>query len=241
MMIKRIPTAVLFLVFFPFFVSCAARVSGSLLADGQADMNISASLEPRMTMLITGLAAASGTVQPGAALLSGPSISASMSAAPGVASVSLVNTTPSAIEGPVKISQLGDFLAHGNANDFFSFEQSSAEKNGRCAIDFNLASGPEILSLISPEINDYLDALMAPIATGEELTKTEYLTVVGSVYGRGIADEISQAIIHVSIDFPGLVQSARGGTFSGRKAEFNIPLLDLLVLEAPFRYEVTWR
>ena len=34
---------------------------------------------------------------------------------------------------------------------------------------------------------------------------------------------------------------SKGGAFSGRKAEFEIPLIDLLVLEAPLSYEVTWR
>jgi len=225
--------------------SCAARINGSLLSDGQADLSVYASLEPRMTMLIGGIAAASGMVAPGAPLLNGPSISASMSAAPGVASVSLANRTPAAVEGPVKISRLGDFLAPGmdggNARGFITFEQGAASQGGRCAIDLSLDSGPEILSLMSPEIGDYLAALMAPLATGERLTKTEYLALVSSVYGRGIADEIAGAAINAAIDFPGQVQSARGGTFSGRRAQFAIPLLDLLVLETPLSYEIRWR
>ena len=229
------------LVSLPFFASCAARVSGTLQADGQADLNVYAALEPRMTMLLGTLAAASGTAQPGAPLLNGPSISASMSATPGVESASLANRTPSAIEGPVRVSQIGDFLAHGSAQGFISFEQGTASRDGRCAVNLSRDSGPQILSLISPEIGMYLSALMAPLATGEELTRAEYLLLVGSVYGRGIADEISQAAIHASVDFPGQIRSARGGTFSGRRAEFAIPLLDLLVLETPLSYEVVWR
>jgi len=37
------------------------------------------------------------------------------------------------------------------------------------------------------------------------------------------------------------VQSVRGGTFSGRRAEFSIPLVDILVMETPLSYEVVWR
>jgi hypothetical protein len=223
--------------------SCAAQISGSLKGDGQADLQIRAALEPRMTALIGGLAAASGTAQPGAPILDGPAIAASMSSAPGVASVSLKNTAPAAIEGPVKIAKIGDFLAPvaapGKAS-FITFEQN-ARGSGKCAITLSLASGPEILALISPEISDYLSALMAPLATGEAMTKAEYLTLVGSVYGKGIADEISKAAVRASIEFPGQVQSARGGTFSGKRAEFAIPLLDILVLETPLSYEVAWR
>lgn len=225
----------------PFFSSCAGRVSGALLADGQADLNVYASLEPRMTMLIGALALASGTAQQGAPLLNGPAISASMADAPGVESASFRNLSPAAIEGPVKISRLSDFLASGKSSGFISFEQGGASKNGRCSIDLDLESGPQILDLISHEIGAYLSALMAPLATGEILTKTEYLMLVSSVYGRGISDEIAQAAIHAAVDFPGQVQSAKGGTFSGRRAEFQIPLLDLLVLETPLSYEVTWR
>jgi hypothetical protein len=221
-------------------VSCAAQINGALKGDGQADLQIRAALEPRMTALMGGLVAASGAVQPGALILNGPAIAASMSAAPGVASASFKNTAPAAIEGPVKIAQIGDFLAPAKAS-FIDFEQNARGGGGKCTINLSLASGPEILTLISPEISDYLSALMAPLATGEAMTKAEYVLLAGSVYGRGIADEISKAVIRASIEFPGPVQSAQGGTFSGRRAEFAIPLLDILVMETPLSYEVVWR
>ncbi|MDR0456459.1 MAG: hypothetical protein LBH20_07240 [Treponema sp.] len=230
--------------------SCTAQISGSLKVDGQADLNIYAALEPRMTALIGGLAAASGAVQPGAPILNSSAIAASMSSAPGIASVALKNIAPAAIEGPIKVSRISDFLASGKTGNkaqgsrsftFITFEQSKSSTGGKCTVNFNRNSGPEALGLISPEIGDYLAALMAPLATGEVLTKAEYLTLVGSVYGKGIADEISQAFVRAFIDFPGQVQSAKGGTFSGRRAEFAIPLLDILTLEKPLSYEVVWK
>jgi hypothetical protein len=236
---KRMLFLCIFTVFLVFFISCTARISGTLYGDGQAELHIYAALEPRITALIGGFALISGSVQPGAPILSGPAISASMSSAPGIDSVSFLNVSPAAIEGPVKISHIGDFLKGNKTSGFINFEQSSA--GGRCTISLDLESGHEILGLISSEISDYLNALMAPLATGEILKKAEYLTLVGNVYGRGIADEIARASVSVSINFPGQVQSVKGGTFSGRRAEFNIPLLDILVLETPLFYEVTWR
>jgi hypothetical protein len=239
------------LVFLLVFLSCTARINGSLLGDGQANLQIYAALEPRMTMLLSGLAAASGTMQQGAPLLNGPAIATSMAAAPGVASVSFQNTSPVSIEGSVAISKVGDFLSPGTVagkpQNFIAFflnppaVGSTTASGGRCSVNLSLNTGPEILALISPDIGAYLAALMAPLATGEALKKTEYVALVTSVYGKGIADEISQASIRASIEFPGPVLSARGGTFSGRRAEFTIPLLDVLVLETPLRYEVIWR
>jgi len=216
-------------------ISCAARIDGSLAADSSAALSVSMSMEPRMTALIRTLAAVGGQTGP---VLDGPSIARSMSAAPGVASASLRNTTPSAVEGQVRISRIGDFLSATDGRSFIAFEQG--QSGGRCGININRENGPVVLELLSSEISGYLNALMAPIATGESLSKTEYLELVASFYNRAISDEIAGSRIRASLEFPGTVSSVRGGTFSGRRAEFDIPLVDLLVLETPLRYEVNW-
>jgi hypothetical protein len=162
-----------------------------------------------------------------------------MSSAPGIASVSFRNTTPSAIEGTVRISSINEFLSAADnenpQNRFIVFEQRRLELN------INRENGSVILELLSPEIADYLNALMAPVATGEELDKSEYLELVASFYNKAISDEIAGSRIRVSIEFPGSITSVRGGTFSGRRADFDIPLLDLLVLETPVVFQVEWR
>jgi len=190
-----------------------------------------------MSALIMGFAAAAG-IAPGTAILDGPAIAVSMAAAPGIASVSLSNTSPVSIEGQIQASHVGELLA-GGGTDFITFEQTAG--GGRFTASLDRDSGRAILALISPDITNYLAALMAPVATGEVMTRDEYLFLVGMVYGGGIAEEISNATIRAWIDFPGPIQSARGGTFSGRRAEFVIPLLDILVLETPLSYEVVWR
>jgi hypothetical protein len=220
------------------FLSCAVRISGPLNADGSAEFNISASLEPRTAALIRGLSAAAGTpASPNSSVLDGKVITQSMSAAPGINSVFFTNSAPAAIDGQVQISKVDEFLATGGRR-FVSFERTVT--GGRCLISISLETGPEILAMLSSEISDYLSALMAPIATGESLKKAEYLDLVSSVYGRAISDEIANSRIRASISFPAAVRSVTGGTASGRQAEFNIPLVDLLVLETILSYEVTW-
>ena len=228
------------LLLFPVLLlsSCTARVSGSLHSDGRADLNIYASLEPRMTALIRNFAAVGGAPA-GAPILDGAALSASMSAAPGIASVLLRNRTPSSIEGTIAIARIADFLRHGEAAGFIGFEQRAAG-GGRLTVTVDLDSGPDILALISPEISDYLGVLMAPLSTGEAMTAAEYLSLVTMVYGGGIAEEISRAVISVSVDLPGPVRSVTGGTFSGRRASFEVPLLGILVLETPLSYEIIW-
>jgi len=239
-MMKKLILAVVTTALLTAFLSCASQINGSLTGDGQADLNIRARLEPKISDFIRRLSAASGTAAPDT-LLNGPEMAKSMSNAPGVASVTLKNTSPSSIEGPVKISRISDFLSSGQVSGLISFEQKNASGEGVCAVNLSLASGPWLLSLLSPEITGYLSALMAPIATGEALTKAEYLALVGSFYGKAIADEISGSSIRASVNFPGAIQSVKGGTFTGKRADFEIPLIDILVLETPLNYEVVWK
>jgi hypothetical protein len=227
------------LVSFAIFSSCAARISGELKRGGSGDFTVSTGLEPRISSLIRSFAAMAGGGSAEAPVLNGQAISRSMSAAPGVESADLRNTGPVALEGPVKITNIGDFLAPARDKKGFIILEESAS-GGRLRLTLNRDLGPDILSLISAEITDYLSALMAPIATGEALSKAEYLELVASVYGKPIADEIAGAFIRASVDFPGQLRSVQGGSFSGKRAEFRVPLLDVLVLESPLVYEAAW-
>ena len=228
-----------FLIIAVLFSSCAARISGQFDSKGAGNFTVSASLQPRISGLIRSFQALGGAQQ-GSNIVDGEGIAESMAGAPGIAAVSFRNTAPSAIDGQVKITRIDNFLALGSAGGIVRFEQAAGKQGGTCTIYLDRNMGPEMLALLSPEIAAYLEALMAPLATGEAMGKDEYLELVGSVYGKGIADEIAQSVISASIDFPGKVQNVKGGAFLGSRAEFKIPLLDLLVLEAPLSYSVLW-
>jgi hypothetical protein len=222
-------------VIVPLF-SCAARINGSVSADGSGLFSVEMSLGPRMTSMIRSLNSASG--QDDALILDGQAIAKSMSME-GVTSVSFKNTGPAAVEGEFRIFNINRFLTAGDKGGFVTFTQGS--NVGSCKIDINLKNGPVILENLSPEITDYLNALMAPIATGEAMSKSEYLDLVATFYNRNISNEIATSMIHAVIDFPGNISSVKGGTFSGKRAVFDISLLDFLVLETPLVCEVEWR
>jgi hypothetical protein len=121
---------------------------------------------------------------------------------------------------------------------FITYSEGPNSSSITVVLDRN--SAPLLISRLSPEVNDYLSALMAPVALGEYMAAGEYLNLVAMVYGRPLADEIAAARIRASIEFPRPVTSVSGGSSGGRQAEFDIPLLDILVLEKPLRYEVNW-
>jgi len=224
--------AVLFL-----FPSCSGRITAQLVQDGSGSLQLQAGLEPNMIALIRSLNRLGGN-QAGP-LLDAAALNRSLQAASGIASSALRNTGQERIEGTVRISRIGDLLSSG-ANRFIRYEAASGTSPGRLAIRLDRNSVPQILSQVSPEAVDYLSALMAPAATGESLSKGEYLLLVQSVYGKALSDEIAASRVTAAITMPGTVKSVRGGTSSGREARFDIPLVDLLVLEHPLDYEITW-
>ncbi|MDR1972166.1 MAG: hypothetical protein LBQ46_09620 [Treponema sp.] len=221
--------------------SCGASISGKLERGGVGDFNVSAALEPGAAAKIRDfLAFSQGNPGGGELLINAPAIARSMSNAPGVAQVNFRNTGSAALEGLVKIANIGDFLAPSGKAGFISFQENPGG-GGRVAITLNREAAPDMLSLISPDVTYYLMALFAPIATGDELSKEEYLIQVNLFHGPAVAGEISRASVRSQVEFPGPLVSVRGGTFSGSRAEFIIPLADLLVLEQPLSYEAVWR
>ena len=226
------------------FSACSGRIDGTIKADGSADLIVEASLEPRISALIRSLSAMGSG---GGLVIDGQAISRIMATAPGVASVTLRNTNDAALAGTIAISHIDTFLELPTTLPvrpplniptarFIQYDPA-----GSLVISVDRRSGPHLLALLSEEVNDYLSALMAPVSTGESLSRSEYLNLVTSIYGRPVADEIAAARILVVLEFPRAITEIKGGTYQGRRAQFSISLPDLLVLERPLVYEVYWR
>ena len=218
--------------------ACSARIEGLVREGGEAEISLKTSLEPRTTSLLRSLRGFMGEAS-SPPILDGESISRSMAAAPGIRAVSLKNTGQETLEGTILISQVGDFLSSGG-NTFITYTQGRESGRSSIVVVLDLNSAPGIISRLSPEVEEYLSALMAPAAQGERMTRQEYLALVASIYGKPLADEIAAARILAGIEFPRQIVSIRGGNAVGRRAEFDVPLQDILVLEEPLRYEVNW-
>jgi hypothetical protein len=228
---------------------CSGRIDGALRQDLSAELSLEITIEPRMAAMLRSLSslAARSQADPGAPknnaprnnvpVISGPAIARSMAAAPGILSAELDNTGPAGIAGTISVSRVdGLFALPGAAERFITL--GAGDK--RLGILLNREIAPLLLAMISANVRDYLSALFAPAATGEPLSKAEYLELVEDIYGKALADEIAAAEIAVTIVFPGAISSVKGGSFSGSSASFIIALADILVLENPLEYEVVW-
>jgi hypothetical protein len=225
---------------------CSGRVEGALRRDGSAEFDLEIRIEPRMTAMLRSLSSLGGSArrQPerNAPAINAPAIARSMAAAPGILSADLANTGPAGIAGTIRVSRVDALFALPDAAArFVTLESGGETGDNRLFVMLDRETAPRLLAMISADVRDYLSALFAPAATGDPLSRAEYLELVGDIYGEALADEIAAAEIAVVIGFPGPVISAKGGTFNGASAAFAIPLVDILVLEAPLEYEVIWK
>lgn len=223
---------------------CSAKIEGNLYQNGSAELRVEAALEPQMISLLRRFQALGGASAAGnTPVLDGPAMAQSMTAAPGIASVSFHNTGPAAIAGTIGIFRVDDFLSQPNQAGGSSF--ITYDPAGMLRLSLDRRSAPQVFKLFSPELKDYLTNLMAPAADVEfqkEIhTKKEYLEMLGFIYPAGLVQEIAAARISALLDFPGPVTGVQGGGAQGRQARFSIPLIDVLVLETPLVYEVRWR
>jgi len=222
------------------FFSCSAGINGEFQEGGTVNISIKTALEPRTISLIRSLRGFMGETD-NTPILDGQSIGQSMAASPGVRAVSFKNTSTSALDGTVSISKVDDFLsADGSKTRLISYTEGREAGTSSIIISLDKESAPEIIAHLSSEVEDYLSALMAPAVLGESSTRQEYLALITAVYGRPLADEIAAARLKASIGFPRPVTTVRGGNAAGKRAEFDIPIVDILVLEQPLCYEVAW-
>jgi hypothetical protein len=218
-------------------VSCSGKITGQLVQDGSGALQLQAGLEPNMIALVRSLSELAGGQN--VTVLNAASINRSLQSQQGIASSGLRNNGQEKLSGVIQISSIGDVLNAG-ANRFVKYEAAAGGASGKVSFSINRSGAPKLLAQISPEALDYLSVLMAPAATGENLTKAKYLALVESVYGKGLAAEIATSKITVAITMPAAVKSVKGGTSEGREARFEIPLADLLVLEKALDYQITW-
>ena len=226
------------LVIFLLFVSCATQLNGTVQSSGRASVSFDSELLPRTITLINSVRSFSGG-NSGEHILDGNTIRGSIAFTPGVEEIRLVNRNTSTLEGDLIISNIGDFLAVGEEDSRF-VSYTPRGTGGSISINLNMSNAPLVISMLSPEIEEYLMALMAPVVVRETYTRDEYLSLLAMVYGQALANEIAAARINAVLIMPSNVLSVRGGDFSGNQVSFSIPLVDIMVLENPLYYEVHW-
>lgn len=88
----------------------------------------------------------------------------------------------------------------------------------------------KIYNALPEETRAYIDLFMAPVFTGETMTKDEYVELVSMVYGNPLAEEITDAKLTLAMSPPEKKNQKR----------FSVPLIDLLLMSKPVSFSVSW-
>jgi len=125
--------------------------------------------------------------------------------------------------------------------------QAVSMKPGTNSITVTLSRGSinAAVDLMPSETREYLDLLMAPVFTGEELSTADYEDIIASTYGKTLAGELKDARFTLTIRCPGAVKNAAvtAGCMASKTdsgALFTIPLTTLLSMERPITASASW-
>lgn len=136
-----------------------------------------------------------------------------------------------------------DYRTNGTA-EIISVKQEN--KTGKTQNIAEISINPEnlntILSHFPPETRDYIDILMAPVFTGENLTKEEYVQLIKAAYGENLAGELEAGKLNLEIVIPteifrvylnGEEQKLKGN-------KLIIPLTEFLTSKDGFFLKIIW-
>ena len=71
--------------------------------------------------------------------------------------------------------------------------------DGNVSLVFSSQNLQALYGLLPFELASYIDMLMAPAFTGEEMTDGEYIDSVATVYGKNVADELNDGEVKFNI------------------------------------------
>ena len=121
----------------------------------------------------------------------------------------------------------GELFAEGNVpeeklkateNFFFCTENS-------LGIRLNPENLQNFAQTLPAESANFLELLMAPVFTGEEMDKEEYREILASIYGEEIVSELDSSFLKIKLLPP------PGKKIKAGKGEYSLPLADFLTLK----------
>ena len=123
-----------------------------------------------------------------------------------------------------EISIQGDI--DGNNGDFISGSSiiKSSNNGKNVEIEFSRNNLLKMYDNMPSIMRSYIDLLMAPVFTEEEMSNEEYLELISSVYGQILADEIKTS----TVDFIVVLSD-------GKTKQFSLELIDLINIKTDIK------
>ncbi len=132
-----------------------------------------------------------------------------------------------------------------NGQQPITIKEISSEKELKLTLDEQTMAS--LISLMGEETLLYIEALQAPIFTGEEMSTDEYLDFMGALYGDSIQKEMKNSLVTIKLSAPNTITNAyiepkTTGTVQHSKntATFNLSLAELLANTSEIVFSIHW-
>lgn len=238
--------------FFLFF-SCNAEIEINLDVDSSGEADLSVNLDPVLTQYIFDLQSVFTNVSPEEAehLFQPEKTKVLLEKSNTVSVLSMDSTDINWIKMKLGFDPLEKVLDEGNRLLEGEVQESirrvmdmTVAPNGVKKVTFQLDKDnfEHLVAVIPPEAQPLVATFGPP---GFEVDPEEYIEVLKLTFIEYDSDHIDTAIresqLRLKVNFAGELLSYSGGTVEGNSLIVTVPLLDLLVLNEPFVFEVEFK
>ncbi len=224
-----------------FLASCAANLTLAVNPDGSGTLAVDARIPESAAARLRSYSAA-GTAGPGpAAPLFDPAAVRREAAGRGLATISAELPSPDRFRGGFSFRSLSAVAADPELAKARILRAGTA--GGETTLSFRLSrDNAESLPLLFPGLDPYiLEALSPPALEPYPAAPEEYREMLQALLGTTALRELEAAEIRLQVRAPGTIVRHSGGSVSEKTFTAAIRLMDLLILESPIEFSVSWK
>jgi hypothetical protein len=146
--------------------------------------------------------------------------------------------------GVFTASNLADFIRRDpdlSRSGVFSLEQGTGWQ--QLIITINKQNARNLVALFPGIDMQLLESLSPPALFDLPVSKADYRSMLAALLGRPAIEAMDASRFQLSIQLPGSILEASGGSIGsdGKSFSFSLPVLDAMVLEQPIVLRVRWR
>ena len=222
--------------------SCSSQQEIVISAGGSGTASIDIRLNKILVDYVRELAEATGTqdLLPKDSLFDQKEIERSIAGRPGVSITSISSPDPESLNLELSFEHIETFFATEELlNQTGVLTLSRRAGNTFLRLVLNRQNYGQIAGLF-PILSHPLVATLGP-SEDYEISESEYLEMMVFIFGDAGPTAVQESTIDIRIVVDGELVSQRGGTTHGQEVHFQLPLLQVLLLNQPVDYLVVFR
>lgn len=223
-----------------FLGSCAASIDLTVNPDRSGLLSVRADIPGAAAARLQSFRAVGGDSQADVPFFDIPAIRNEV-ASRGIEPLVTEGPSPNSFRGTFSLRNLEDAAADPElaGRDLLKLERIGDETT----FSFSLSrKNAEALPALFPGLDPYvLEALAPPALDPYPVTMAEYREMLTALLGDAAMKEFDSAATKILIRTPGPITKASGGIVSGKTFLVELKLLDLLVLENPITFSLSWK